>query len=60
MGDKVDKDDRVIGMEIFHKHTESTDKEKNFPDFDNISGVWKRTPPSFPCPKRAGRGLRRL
>jgi DNA gyrase subunit A len=62
-GIRLEKDDHVIGMEIFPpKHTESTDKRKKiFRDLLTISerGLGKRTPLHlFPVQKRAGKGVK--
>jgi len=62
-GIRLEKDDRVIGMEIFPpKHMESTDKRKKiFRDLLTISerGLGKRTPLHlFPVQKRAGKGVK--
>jgi DNA gyrase subunit A len=62
-GIRLEKDDRVIGMEIFPpKHTESADKRKKiFRDLLTISerGLGKRTPLHlFPGQKRAGKGVK--
>jgi len=62
-GIRLDKDDRVIGMEIFPpKHVEYRDKrKKTFRDLLSISenGLGKRTPLHlFPLQKRAGKGVK--
>ena len=62
-GIKLEKDDRVIGMEIFPpKHIQYDDKrKKTFRDLLTISekGLGKRTPLRlFPIQKRAGKGVK--
>ncbi len=62
-GIKLEKDDLVIGMEIFPpKHIEYDDKrKKTFRDLLTISerGLGKRTPLHlFPAQKRAGKGVK--
>jgi DNA gyrase subunit A len=62
-GIRLEKDDVVIGMEIFPaKHIESNDKRKKiFRDLMTISekGLGKRTPLHlFPIQKRAGKGVK--
>jgi len=62
-GIKLEKDDVVIGMEIFPaKHIEYDDKrKKTFRDLMTISerGLGKRTPLHlFPIQKRAGKGVK--
>lgn len=62
-GIRLEKDDTVIGMEIFPpKHIEYNDKrKKTFRDLMTISekGLGKRTPLHlFPMQKRAGKGVK--